>query len=125
MDDQSNGPRRGNPNWVKGVTPAGAKPFQKGQTGNPRGRSRRGRLADLLFQQLSEVVEGDPKQRTAGELVMRAVIREAIKGNVRAAELCLERVDGKMPLPVTAMTPEEAAECLGEMLGVDPKALLE
>jgi uncharacterized protein DUF5681 len=124
VDDQS-GPKRGNPNWVKGRTPPGAKPFQKGISGNPRGGSHRGRLANLLFQQLNEMVEGDPKQRTAAELVVRALIKEAIKGNVRAAEICLERVDGKMPLAVNVMTREEAAERLGEMLGVDPQSLLE
>ena len=124
MDDLG-GPRRGNPNWVKGQIPTGAKPFQKGQSGNPRGGSHRGRLADLLFRQLSELVEGDPKQRTAAELVVRALIKEALKGNVRAMEICLERVDGKMPLPVNMMSREEAAECLAEMLGVEAKDLLE
>ncbi len=123
--DESNGPKRGNPHWVKGETPPGAKPFPKGQSGNPRGGSHRGRLADLLFRQLSEKVDGDPKERTAAELVVRAIIKEAMKGNVRAMEICLERVDGKMPLPVNVMTREEAAECLAEMLGVDPKELLE
>ena len=70
-------------------------------------------------------MEGDPKQRTAAELVVRALIKEAIKGNVRAVEICLERVDGKVPVPVNVMTREEAAECLAEMLGVEPKDLLE
>ena len=124
MDDEG-GPKRGNPNWKKGEVPPGAKPFQKGQSGNPRGGSRRGRLADILLRQLSELVEGDPKQRTAAEVIIRALIREAMRGNVRAMEICLERVDGKTPLPVNVMTREEAAEYLAEVLGVDPKELLE
>ncbi len=124
MDDLG-GPKRGNPNWVKGQTPEGAKPFPKGQSGNPRGGSHRGRLANLLFQQLGEKVEGDPKERTFAELVVRSIIKEAIKGNVRAMELCLDRVDGKVPVPLNVMSKEEAAEYLGEMLGVDPKSLLE
>src|SRR5216683_1861823 len=79
MDDLG-GPKRGNPNWVKGQTPEGAKPFPKGQSGNPRGGSHRGRLANLLFQQLGEKVEGDPKERTFAELVVRSIIKEAFKG---------------------------------------------
>jgi hypothetical protein len=48
------------------------------------------------------VVDGDPKQRTAAVLIMRALIKEALRGNVRATQLCIEQIDGKVPLPVDA-----------------------
>jgi hypothetical protein len=115
---------RGNPKWKEGKVPRGAKPFRKGVSGNPRGSSQSARLAHLLNRQLNEVVDGDPKGRTAGQLAMRALIKEALRGNVRAAEICLNRIDGAVPQQVAQMTPDEAAQTLAEMLGVEPKELI-
>ncbi len=117
-------PRRGNPSWAAGEVPPGAKPFPKGVSGNPRGASRRARLVHLLNQQLNEIVDGDPKGRTAGELVMRALIKEAMRGNVRAAEICMDRIDGKVPQTTAKLTHEQAAQTLADMLGVDVAELL-
>ena len=115
---------RGNPTWKEGKVPRGAKPFKKGASGNPLGSSRSARLAHLLNRQLNEVVDGDPKGRTAGELAMRALIKEAMRGNVRAAEICLNRIDGAVPQQVAQMTPDEAAQTLADMLGIAPEELV-
>jgi hypothetical protein len=45
-------------------------------------------LTDLA-QQLDSVIDEDPKKRSAGTLVVRALIREALKGNVQAIRECL------------------------------------
>lgn len=42
-----------------------------------------------LANQLDAVIEEDPKKRSAGTLVVRALIREALKGDVRAIKECL------------------------------------
>lgn len=88
--------KRGNPNWKKGVVPAGAKPFQKGHSGNPAGGSRALRLVPLLREQLGKLVdEKDPKSGTVADAVMGSLIKEALKGNVRAQQEIITRLDGK------------------------------
>jgi hypothetical protein len=46
-----------------------------------------------LAHQLDTVIEEDPKRRSAGTLVVRALIREALKGDVRAIKECLRLAD--------------------------------
>jgi hypothetical protein len=49
-------------------------------------------LSDLA-RQLDAVIEEDPKRRSAGALVARALIREALKGDIRAIKECLRLAD--------------------------------
>lgn len=78
--------KRGNPLWKKGETPPGAKPFQPGQSGNPKGRASAGTtlrehinafsVSDLTETQLRKIAR-DPDvgwtRRTAAVRVLRSM----------------------------------------------------
>ena len=68
------------------------KPFKKGQSGNPNGRPRKLPKLDVL---LAEVLGDDAKGTTVAEQILRALEKQAMKGNVKAAELLLDRGYGK------------------------------
>ena len=78
--------------FKKGVTPPGAVPFVKGQSGNPKGRSK-----DIpeLKQLLAEVLAEDKDGINAAKAILMALRAKATKGDVRAAELLLDRAYGK------------------------------
>lgn len=78
--------------FKKGVTPPGAKPFKKGQSGNPAGKPRKiPKLQELLADVLGEEKDGV----TAAKAIMMALRTKATKGDVRAAEVLLDRAYGK------------------------------
>lgn len=67
--------------------------FKKGQSGNPKGRPPKlPKLDELLASVMSEERNG----LTAAEAVLRALIVKATKGDVRAAEVLLDRSFGKV-----------------------------
>ena len=66
--------------------------FKKGQSGNPKGRPPKlPKLDELLASVMSEERNG----LTAAEAVLRSLVVKATKGDVRAAELLLDRTFGK------------------------------
>jgi len=66
--------------------------FKKGQSGNPNGRPKKlPHLEELLADILGEDKEGI----TAAEAILRALRAKATKGDIRAAEVLLERAYGK------------------------------
>ena len=66
--------------------------FKKGQTGNPNGRPRKLPELDKL---LADVLGEEKDGITAGEAILKAIRARAAKGDVRAAELLLDRAYGK------------------------------
>lgn len=92
------------PKWKKGEKPAGATPFKPGQTGNPKGRPRKlPELDTLLADVLSRAQPGRKiygEDISQAEAILLSMIKEAKKGNVRAAELVLDRAYGKAVQPV-------------------------
>jgi hypothetical protein len=68
--------------------------FKKGETGNPNGRPRLTRLTDALRQQLAEIAP-NALEETQAEAIARALIREAISGNVQAAREIADRTEGR------------------------------
>jgi len=48
---------------------------------------------------------GDAADRTYGQLVVEAMFKQAIKGNVFAAQLLFERLEGRMPMPIEGDLP--------------------
>ena len=103
--------RGGNPNWKPGVS------------GNPNGRPKIGAaLSDLLRAKMDELhpVAGVPWR----DLVVQTIMEKAISGDMRAAELVMERIDGKVSQTLnlggkidwSGMTPEERSARISELL---------
>lgn len=68
------------------------KPFKKGQSGNPNGRPKKiPEIDDLLATVLGEEKDGI----TAAEAILKALRAKATKGDVRAAEVLMDRAYGK------------------------------
>ncbi len=70
------------------------KQFPPGQTGNRNGRPKLTRLTEALREQLAET-NPDAPEETIAEQIARALIREAISGNVQAAREIGDRTEGK------------------------------
>jgi len=68
------------------------KPFKKGQSGNPNGRPRKLPALDKL---MADVLGEEKDGITAGEAILKALRAKATKGDVRAAEVLLDRAYGK------------------------------
>jgi hypothetical protein len=68
--------------------------FKKGETGNPSGRPKLTKLTEALREQLTEEMPSAP-ERTVAEAIARALIREAVSGNVQAAREIADRTEGK------------------------------
>jgi hypothetical protein len=69
-----------------------SKPFKKGQSGNPNGRPKKLPELDKL---LADVLGEEKDGVSAGEAILRALRAKATKGDVRAAEVLLDRAYGK------------------------------
>ena len=67
------------------------KPFKKGQSGNPNGRPKLPDIKEALELLLSDVESG----KTKLEMVINALYKRAIKGDVRAIQELLDRMYGK------------------------------
>ena len=92
--DKQNDNRR----WQKGVTPEGAIPFKPGESGNPAGRPPNKRyLSELARDLLKQVRKGDLDGKTTDELVVLALVKEALKGNTKAIEMLHDWTEGKVP----------------------------
>lgn len=66
--------------------------WKKGESGNPNGRPRKLPELDKL---LADVLGEEKDGITAGEAILKAIRAKAAKGDVRAAELLLDRAYGK------------------------------
>jgi hypothetical protein len=74
-----------------GQIPEGAKPFKKGQTGNPNGRPKLPDLKEAMAKVLAEEKDG----MSALEAILKALRSKAAKGDVRAAQELLDRGFGR------------------------------
>ena len=68
------------------------KPFKKGQSGNPNGRPKKIPELDKL---LADVLGEEKNGIIAAEAILKALLVKATKGDVRAAEVLLDRAYGK------------------------------
>lgn len=76
----------------KGGTPENLKSFSKGQSGNPNGRPKKIPDLDKL---LADVLGDEKEGISAGQAILMALRKRAISGDVRAAEVLLDRAYGK------------------------------
>ena len=66
--------------------------FKKGESGNPNGRPKKLPQLDVL---LGNVLGEEKDGLTAAEAILKALRLKATKGDVRAAEVLLDRAYGK------------------------------
>jgi len=78
--------------FKKGKIPKGAKPFKKGQTGNPKGRPPKLPALDKL---MADIMGEEKDGKTAAEAILMALRAKASRGDIKAAELLLDRAYGK------------------------------
>src|ERR1035437_10350153 len=70
--------------------------WKKGTSGNPRGRPKKEDcLTNLLREEIQKICPADREKRTWKELVVRATLQLAMKGNATALKEVWERLDGK------------------------------
>jgi len=81
----------------------GNKPFRKGQSGNPKGRPKKLPDLDVL---LANVLGEEKNGLTAAEEILTALRVKAKKGDIRAAQLILERAYGKPKQPLEHTGPD-------------------
>lgn len=65
--------------------------WKKGQSGNPNGRPKLPSIRDAIARILADEADG----RTALDEVLAALFARAKQGNIRAAEVLLDRAYGK------------------------------
>jgi len=76
----------------KGGVPENLTPFPKGKSGNPNGRPKKIPELDKL---LADVLGDEKEGITAAQAILMALRKKAAAGDVRAAEVLLERAYGK------------------------------
>ena len=82
---------------TKGPLPPAEYRWKKGVSGNPRGRPKKSEsLTSLLNEEIAKVCPADREKRTWKELVVRATLQLAMKGNATALKEVWERLDGKV-----------------------------
>ena len=74
------------------ATIANLQPFKKGQSGNPNGRPKKLPEIDKL---LADVLGEEKDGMTAADAILRKLRAMAASGNIRAAEILLDRAYGK------------------------------
>lgn len=89
--------------FKKGEIPKGAKPFQKGTIPNPNGRPKKIPELDKI---LAEVLGAENKEGiTEAQRIIEALKIKAQRGDVRAAEVLLDRGYGKPKQDIKVETP--------------------
>jgi hypothetical protein len=86
--------------------------FKKGQSGNPNGRPKKLPELDKL---LADVLGEEKDGLTAAEAILKKLRQMATTGNLRAAEILLDRGYGKPRQTVTADLTHSIA-----VLNIDP-----
>jgi Family of unknown function (DUF5681) len=84
--------------------------WRKGQSGNPGGRPKRKPLTDLVAAALEKDRLGNaklPNGQTLADMIVLAWVKAAMRGDAAARKDLLERLEGKVAVPVPVAPPEE------------------
>ncbi len=109
----------------KGGTPENLKPWEKGQSGNPKGRPKSKHISDNIKEILAEIPKnGDGRNNQ--ELLLRKLVREAYRGKPWAFKELMDRGFGKptqvvettpsLVINTEAKTPEEASKAYNKIM---------
>ncbi len=71
--------------------------FEKGTSGNEKGRPKLTKLTEALRQQLGEISPHADEQ-TIAEQIAKTLIKLALSGDIAAIRECFDRAEGKAPL---------------------------
>lgn len=80
-----------------------AKPWKKGQSGNPKGRPRKTELDQII----KDILGTETRGVTEAEAIIHAMVKRAKEGDVRAASLIFDRAYGRPKQAVEVTTPAE------------------
>jgi hypothetical protein len=69
--------------------------FQKGKSGNPKGRPKSITISEAYRQSLSKLVPNDPEGRTFTQKIADLMVQRASTGDVQAAKEITDRIEGK------------------------------
>ena len=85
--------------------------WKPGQSGNPSGRPKKGTsVADLLrWKAKRKVLAGPQKGKTYADAIAEVILVKAEAGDLKAAEMYFDRIEGK-PHQTIAQTTETKAE---------------
>ncbi len=84
-------------------------PFQKGQSGNPKGRPKKGMSwSDVLKEMADEEIEGDANVKTKMQIIASRLWKKANEGDLKAIEMLMDRIDGKAKQSVDHTTNGES-----------------
>jgi Family of unknown function (DUF5681) len=113
--------KRGKPSAVGYRRPPKATQFEKGVSGNPRGRPKGSRtvgavLQDILRQKIAVTENGKTRRLPALEVILRRLANDAMRSEPRALKLLLALYDRYGESPETDLH-------LGEILAEDREIL--
>jgi predicted acylesterase/phospholipase RssA len=96
---------------------ANLRPFQPGQSGNPKGRPKSITLSEAYRKMLAAVDETDPEKRTHAEVLAEQMYAKAKTGDVSALKEIADRVEGKARQTV-ALTLEKREQLEQAIAGI-------
>lgn len=89
--------------------------FQKGESGNPNGRPS-GASLQMAIRRLAEMSLPRNASRSYVEAVAERLWNKALRGDIRAIRIVLERIDGKVVQPVDVTMPGPALTTIAKSL---------
>ncbi len=90
--------------------------FVPGKSGNPGGRPKTKHAREALLKAMREAEETGTAETWAD--IARAIRRKAAQGDLHAAQLLFDRVDGKLPTAVVGNDEEDAISVRTIVTGV-------
>lgn len=95
--------------------------FQKGRSGNPKGRPKGSRnlqncLEDVLGQRVSVIIDGRTRKLTKVEITVRRLVDAALRGDLKAISAII-----KLQAMTVGNTSPHEAEGFADISGLDPE----
>jgi hypothetical protein len=88
--------------------PRGIGGWKPGQSGNPKGRPKKGSTWAEILRDVAERIVPNSDEKTFKEVVAVRLFSEAVEGNVSAMKVIFNRMDGPPKIPLE--NPSESAE---------------
>lgn len=89
--------------------------FLPGVSGNPNGRPRNKRFREFVLDYLHEPIDGAEPTTTRMSALVQRIVLLAIRGDMRAAKLLLDRIDPPLRVDVQAEHREGVEQILAKL----------